>query len=51
MFGYVSLEQRVLQDHPLRAVRKLTDAVLRTLSPELDALYAEPTGLQSGNVQ
>ena len=51
MFSYVSLEQRVPQDHPLRAVRKLTDAVLRTLSPELDALYAEPTGLQSGNVQ
>lgn len=34
MFSYVSLEQRVPQDHPLRAVRKLTDAVLRTLSQE-----------------
>src|SRR5271155_2334446 len=41
MFSYVSLEQRVPQDHPLRAVRKLTDAVLRTLSPEFDALYAD----------
>jgi transposase len=41
MFSYVSLEQRVPQDHPLRAVRKLTDAVLRTLSAEFDALYAE----------
>ena len=41
MFSYVSLEQRVPRDHPLRAVRKLADAVLRTLSPELDALYAE----------
>jgi hypothetical protein len=40
MFSYVSLEQRVPQDHPLRAVRKLTDAVLQTLSPEFDALYA-----------
>jgi hypothetical protein len=30
MFSYISLEQRVHQDHPLRAVRKLTDAVLRT---------------------
>ena len=28
MFSYVSLEQRVPQDHPLRAVRKLTDQVL-----------------------
>ncbi|MGB6742623.1 MAG: IS5/IS1182 family transposase, partial [Terracidiphilus sp.] len=41
MFSYVSLEQRVPQDHPLRAVRKLTDAVLGTLSPEFDALYAD----------
>ena len=28
MFSYVSLEQRVPQDHPLRAIRKLTDEVL-----------------------
>ena len=41
MFSYVSLEQRVPQDHPLRAVRKLTDTVMRTLSAELDALYAD----------
>src|SRR6202158_5280522 len=41
MFSYISLERRVPQDHPLRAVRKLTDKVLRTLSPEFDALYAD----------
>jgi len=41
MFSYVSLEQRVPQDHPLRGVRKLTDAVLLRLSPEFDALYAD----------
>ena len=40
MFSYVSVEQRVPADHPLRAVPKLTDAVLGTLSPEFDALYA-----------
>ena len=40
MFSYVSLEQRVPPDHPLRAVGKLTDVVLQTLSPEFDALYA-----------
>jgi transposase len=40
-FSYVSLEQRVPQDHPLRAVRKLTDRVLRTLSREFDVLYAD----------
>jgi transposase len=34
MFSYVSLEQRVPQDHPLRAVRKLTDAVLGTVRSE-----------------
>ncbi len=41
MFSYVSLEQRVPEDHPLRAVRSLTDAVLQPLSPEFDALYAD----------
>ena len=41
MFSYVSLEQRVPGDHPLRAVRGLTDTVLRSLSAELDALYAD----------
>jgi transposase len=41
MFSYVSLEQRVPQDHPLRAVRQLTDSVLRSLSAEFDALYAD----------
>ena len=41
MFSYVSLEQRVPQDHPLRAVRQLTDTVLRSLSAEFDALYAD----------
>src|SRR5271154_3649166 len=41
MFSYVSLEQRVPQDHPLRAVRKLTDAVLGWLSEEFDKLYAD----------
>ena len=40
MFSYVSLEQRVPGDHPLRAVRKLTDGVLGSLSAEFDALYA-----------
>ena len=41
MFSYVSLERRVPQDHPLRAVRKLTDAVPGSLSEEFDKLYAD----------
>jgi transposase len=40
IFSYVSLEQRVPQDHPLRAVRQLTDKVLQSLSGEFDQLYA-----------
>ena len=40
MFSYVSLEQRVPVEHPLRAVRLITDDVLRSLSAEFDALYA-----------
>ena len=39
MFSYVSLEQRVPADHPLRGIRRLTDAVLGSLSPEFDKLY------------
>src|SRR4051794_12046893 len=41
MFSYVSLEQRVAADHPLRAVRKLTDTVLGLLDAEFDVLYAD----------
>ena len=41
MFSYVPLEQRVPADHPLREVRKVTDAVLRRLNAELDKLYAD----------
>ena len=41
MFRYVSLEQRVPQGHPLRAIRKLTDQVLRSLSEDFDQLYSE----------
>jgi transposase len=40
MFSYVSLEKRVPQNYPSRAVRKLADTVLRSLSGEFDKLYA-----------
>ena len=40
MFSYISAEQRVPKDHPLRAIRTMTDAALRELSPRFDALYA-----------
>jgi transposase len=40
VFSYVSAEQRIAADHPLRRIREMTDAALRELSPELDRLYA-----------
>lgn len=41
MFSYLSAEQRVGQDHPLRAVRAMTDGILGNMSPLFDAMYAE----------
>jgi transposase len=40
MFSYVSAEQRVPHNHPLRAIRALVDDVLRDMSCEFDGLYA-----------
>jgi transposase len=39
MFSYVSLEDRVPQDHPLRAIRRITDRALERLSPHFGTLY------------
>ena len=39
MFSYVSLEERVPPDHPLRAIRRITDRALEQLSPRFGALY------------
>ena len=39
MFSYVSLEARVPADHPLRAIRQITDRALERLSPRFDTLY------------
>jgi transposase len=41
MFSYVSAEQRVPADHPLRAIRALVDEVLRDMSREFAGLYAK----------
>jgi transposase len=40
IFSYVSMEQRVPKDHPLRRVRAMTDTALRGMSAEFDAMYA-----------
>src|SRR2546425_2301439 len=41
VFSYVSPEQRVPQDHPLRSLRALTDEALRDLQPRFNKLYAK----------
>ena len=40
LFSYVDLEKRVRGDHPLRAIRWLTDAALEALSAEFATLYS-----------
>src|SRR5882672_1161140 len=39
IFSYVSLEDRVPEDHPLRAIRRITDRALERLSPRFGTLY------------
>ena len=41
MFSYVSLEERVPQDHPLRRIRETVDEILRGMAKEFDGLYAK----------
>jgi transposase len=40
MFSYLSLEQRVPKDHPLRLIRQLTDEALKRLSQRFDRMYS-----------
>ena len=40
VFSYVMPEQRVPKDHPLRAIREMTNTVLARLSPRFDELYS-----------
>ena len=40
VFSYLSPEERVRKDHPLRAVRAMTDEILREMSPVFDSMYA-----------
>jgi len=46
MFSYLSPEERVPADHPLRIVRQMTDQALQELSPQFAALYS-PLGRPS----
>ncbi len=40
MFSYVTPEKRVRAEHPLRAIRRMTDAALARLSPLFERLYS-----------
>jgi transposase len=41
MFSYVSPEQRIAKDHPLRLIRSLCDIALKALSREFDRMYSD----------
>jgi len=40
MFSYVSLEERIPADHPLRPMREMVDEALKSLSRRFSGLYA-----------
>jgi transposase len=40
VFSYVSPEQRIPQDHPLRPLRAMADEALRELGPRFNKMYA-----------
>lgn len=46
VFSYISPEARVPNDHPLRAIRTMTDEVLKELSPRFEKIYS-PLGRPS----
>src|SRR5581483_4086507 len=41
VFSYISPEQRVPQNHPLRSLRAMTDEALQQLQPRFNRLYAK----------
>jgi transposase len=41
VFSYISPEQRVRKDHPLRPIRAMVDEVLKQLSPQFSKMYAK----------
>ncbi len=41
MYSYVSPEQRVREDHPLREIRAMADEALRSMSERFDRMYAQ----------
>ena len=52
MFTYLSSEQRVPEDHPLRMIRAFADAVLKEMNPTFKVMYSNTgtTFYSSGTV-
>jgi hypothetical protein len=48
VFSYVSAEQRIAADHPLRRIRTMRDEALHELSSEFDALFSRAARSLSG---
>src|ERR1700721_882565 len=44
MYSYLSPEERVRKDHPLRGIREQTEEIFLRMSPLFDAMYAEGGG-------
>ena len=40
LFSYIDLERRVRSDHPLRMIRGIVNAALKSLSSEFAKLYS-----------
>jgi hypothetical protein len=41
VFSYISPEQRVRKDHPLRPIRTMVDEILKQLSPQFSKMNAK----------
>lgn len=41
LFSYLSLEERIPTDHPLRQIKSQADRVLKSMNAAFDAMYAE----------
>ena len=41
VFSYISPEQRVPRDHPLRPIRTMVDEILKQLSPRFNKMYSK----------
>lgn len=41
MYSYISPEQRVREDHPLRRIRAMADEALKNMSDRFDGMYAK----------